>query len=205
MIKVIVLLLSILNLVVNNHIIMEDDTNTILRMLNKGEKNMGNYKGFDYSVLSPASLSMISHLTFFSKYKHLIVSYFKSSKVSPDVKVTFLEQNSMKLGAKIFNRVEVARLDYNYAVESSPYIAGGFAFMFFLGFAWFSPMTSKLYKELGYSMAMGGSISIGWAFKKKFLYLHEVNEAYYVMKKRFDAHPEFAETKEDDSILKNFG
>ena len=82
---------------------MEDETNTVLRMLNKGEGNMHNYSRFDFDKLQPRSLGLVKHLTFYPKYKHLILAYFKSSKISADVKVVFLEQNSMKLGAKIFN------------------------------------------------------------------------------------------------------
>lgn len=117
---------------------------------------MVNYQDFDYSKLDEEQLKYIRHLSFFSKYKHRIIQYFGMSKTSIEGKIAFLESNSMKLGAVIFNKLEQARLEVNHGYYIFPYFSGIIAFGCFLVFAWFTPMHSKLYREIGYSCMIGG-------------------------------------------------
>ena len=50
------------------------------------------------------------------------------------------------------------------ALENYPLVASFLAFGFFIGFAYKTPIYSKLYKELGYSLAMGGTF--GWSYAR---------------------------------------
>ena len=132
-------------------------------MLEKGDKKMINYKNFDYSKLDPVSMKTINHLSIFSKYRDLMMRFFKNTRLSSDVKLAFLEQHSMKLGARTFNKLQMAKLDYNYSVECIPYIGGAAAFMFFIMFAYIRPLNAKLYKEVLMSTVMGMGIGFLWS------------------------------------------
>ena len=77
-------------------------------MLKKGEANMENYKTFDYSQLNPIQLKTIDHLSIYSRLIPYFKEYLKTPKVSMDIKIQYLEDNSLKLGNAFFSKVEFA-------------------------------------------------------------------------------------------------
>lgn len=77
--------------------------------------------------------------------------------------------------------------------------------VFFCGFAVRTPMTSKLYKELGYSVAMGAGLSYIYVWRQKRKYLEFVDEIYEKLKYKFATNPILSTMKEDEQIIKNFG
>lgn len=77
--------------------------------------------------------------------------------------------------------------------------------MFFIGFACYTPMTSKLYKELGYSLLIGGAISYQYVLYHKRIYIASVEEHYDNLKDRFASNPMLSTIREDQQIIKNFG
>ena len=94
------------------------------------------------------------------------------------------------------------------AMENYPLLAGILAFGFFVGFAYKTPIYSKLYKELGYSMVLGGTVGYGYAHYYKLKYLAVVDESYDIVKKRFEKNPELIDKVDHDSSphhIKNFG
>jgi hypothetical protein len=86
-----------------------EQQNIIEKMLEKGDKIRHKYTDFDFETLHPNQLKMINHLTLFTKYKQRIINYFESRKISREVKVMFLDQNSMKMGDGVFYQLESAR------------------------------------------------------------------------------------------------
>jgi len=58
-------------------------------------------------------------------------------------------------------------------------------------------MTSKLYKELGYSIIMGGMLSYTYVYYFKRQYLNKVDEIYDKLKLKFATNPAFSTIKED--------
>lgn len=70
---------------------MEKETNIIEDMLSKGDNLKPRYKDFDFNSLADTQISMINHLTFFSKYKHKIMKHFEAKKISREVKIMFLD------------------------------------------------------------------------------------------------------------------
>lgn len=78
-------------------------------------------------------------------------------------------------------------------------------FIFFCGFAVRTPLTSKLYKELGYSVMMGAGLSYLYVWKQKRHYLEFVDQTYDKLKNKFATNPILSTMKEDEQIIKNFG
>lgn len=66
-------------------------------------------------------------------------------------------------------------------------------------------MTSKLYKELGYSIILGGAFSYSYVYYYKRIYLNQVDEYYFQLRDKFATNPILATIKEDEQIIKNFG
>jgi hypothetical protein len=79
----------------------------------------------------------------------------------------------------------------------------GFAFL--CGFAIRTPLTSKLYKEAGYSVLMGAGVSYTYVHYYKLKYLECVDSTYDKLKKHFAENPILNVIKDDNKILKNFG
>ena len=71
-------------------------------------------------------------------------------------------------------------------------------FVFFCGFAIRTPLTSKLYKELGYSLGMGALLSYGYVWKQKRVYLDFVDETYEKLKYHFASNPTASTMREDE-------
>ena len=71
------------------------------------------------------------------------------------MKILFIEQHSMKLGDRVFYTLESKRQRYLQTLEATPYFGGAFALCFLCVFAIKTPITSKLYKEAGYSIGLG--------------------------------------------------
>jgi hypothetical protein len=104
-------------------------------------------------------LTYLSRLSFFAKHRERILKKFNGTKITYDVKIAFLDQHSMKLGNSIFYDLESKRQDYITSFEVMPFSTCILGFIFFCGFAIKTPMTSKLYKELGYSVILGAGLS----------------------------------------------
>ena len=66
-------------------------------------------------------------------------------------------------------------------------------------------MTSKLYKELGYSVLMGAAISYIHVHQQKMKYFAKIDDIYEQVKTKIKENPILSAQKEDESILKNFG
>ncbi len=111
----------------------------------------------------------------------------------------------MKLGNGIFYDLESKRQDYLYSFEVMPVTTLIFGVIFFTGFAIRTPLTSKLYKELLYSMLMGAGISYGYVYQQKRIYNQKVEEIYDRLKGKFATNPILSTMKEDEQIIKNFG
>jgi len=170
-----------------------------------GNKNMKNYQNFDFSQLEESQIKYLAHLSFFSKHKEKIINYFGKSKSSVEGKIAFLEQNSMKLGAVLFNRVEEARLMVKHGYYIFPYLAGSIALGSLLIFAKFSPMSSKLYTEFGISWLFGSAVSYGYIYKQRKEYIRVVDNTYDMLTKRIEKFPELKKMSEEEGIVKNFG
>lgn len=99
-----------------------------------------------------------------------------------EVKISFLENNSMKLGADIFNKIEAQRVNYIYAIECAPYITGFCALAFTLLFAKYSALNKTLYKEMAFSGLAGFGIASGFMAWSKMKYYKSVNDGYYLLK-----------------------
>ncbi len=104
----------------------------------------------------------------------------------------------MKLGNNIFYDLESKRQNYVTSFEVMPVttlILGG---IFFIGYAIRTPLTSKLYKELVYSMLMGAGISYIYVHKQKQKYHAFVDEIYDKLKNKFATNPILSTIKEDE-------
>ena len=166
---------------------------------------MKNYVDFNYEALDPEQIKYLNQLSIFSKYKKNIIQLFGMNKASMEGKIAFLESNSMKLGAIIFNRLEEARLNVQHGYYIFPYFAAGVAFGCFLVFARFTPMHSKLYKEVGYSCLIGAATGYSYIYYNRMKYYGVVNDSYAHLRKVFDKNPELEKLKEDEGIIKTFG
>jgi len=111
----------------------------------------------------------------------------------------------MKLGNNLFYGLEGKRQEYVQTFEAVPYVAGVVGLGCFIGFALFSPIQSRLYKEILYSAVIGAAVGYSYSYYYKLEYLKMVDEVYDIMKHRFASNPEMATMKEDEQILKNFG
>lgn len=106
-----------------------------------------------------------------------------------EIKISFLEQNSMKLGVDIFNKIESSRVNYIYSIECAPYITGLTAVALTLLFVKFTAVNKTLYKEMLFSGLMGGGVASSNIFWHKLQYYKEVNDGYYLLKERMKRHP----------------
>lgn len=111
----------------------------------------------------------------------------------------------MKLGNNIFYDLESKRQDYITSFEIMPVSTGILGFFIFCGFAVRTPLTSKLYKELAYSMLMGAGLSYTYVWKQKQKYHEYIDEIYDKLKGKFATNPILSTMKEDEQIIKNFG
>ena len=182
-----------------------EEPNILHKMLRKGDKNMIKYDTFDFSKLDTSQHSYLKTLSIFSKYKSTLLKYFGMNKTSMEGKIAFLESHSMKLGEEMFCELEQARLMVTHGYYIFPYLTGGIAFGALMVFAWFTPMTSKLYREAMYSLAMGGVVSAGYLYYQKALYYECVNKNYAKIRSVFDKNPLLELVKEEDTVIKTFG
>ena len=128
-------------------------------MLAKGDALRERYRDFDFSKLDSTQNTYLSRLAFFSKHRERILSKFNGTSITYDVKIAFLDQHSMKLGNNIFYDLESKRQEYINSFEIMPVSTLILGAIFFVGFAIRTPLTSKLYKELGYSALLGAGFS----------------------------------------------
>ena len=111
----------------------------------------------------------------------------------------------MKLGNAFFYDLEARRQTYLESFETMPVATSVIGFGIFCWFAVRTPLSSKLYKELGYSMMIGLGISYGYVWWQKRAYLEYVDALYDKLKGRFATNPVMSTMKEDETIIKNFG
>ncbi|CAI2379723.1 unnamed protein product [Moneuplotes crassus] len=182
-----------------------DEQNIVKRLLIQGEDKIGNYREFDYESLPPNQLKTIKFLSLFSKYKGTIIKYIGTSKSSVEEKIAYLEKNSMKLGVDLFSKLEQARLEVNNGYYIFPYLAGSITVLGVLIMARFSPMTSRLYREFGYSALLGFSISSGYIYYQKLNYWDVVNQTYDSLEELMEKYPHLRQVDENQGIIKNFG
>ena len=75
-------------------------------MLKKGDAMLPKYANFNYEELDSSQIGWINRLTWFTRMRPRIETYFRESKVSNDLKLLFIEQHSMKLGDRVFYEIE---------------------------------------------------------------------------------------------------
>lgn len=78
-------------------------------MLAKGDALRERYQGFDFTKLEPEQSKYINRLTFFSRHRERILKKFNGTSITYDVKISFLDQHSMKLGNNVFYDLESKR------------------------------------------------------------------------------------------------
>jgi hypothetical protein len=74
-------------------------------------------------------------------------------------------------------------------METYPFWGSILGFGFFVGFAYRTPIYSKLYKEIAYSAMLGMSIAYTNVYYNYWKYLNVVSESYDVVKDRFSSNP----------------
>ena len=115
----------------------------------------------------------------------------------------------MRIGTKIFYACETARQDYITATHSSYPIGVLSSLAFFVGFANRTPIHSKLYRELGYSVALGAMVSYAYAYRWYSKYIEVIDQSYDVVRERFADRPDVLERGEAEGmsarVVKNFG
>ena len=174
-------------------------------MLAKGDELRAQYKGFDFSQLDATQHKYLNRLSFFAKHRERILRKFNGTSITYDVKIAFLDQHSMKLGNNIFYDLESKRQDYLAGFDYMPFATCAFGLVFFCIFAVRTPLTSKLYKELGYSLVLGGACSYSFVHYYKRIYLKHVDDVYEKLRDKFATNPVLSTIKEDQQIIKNFG
>jgi hypothetical protein len=111
----------------------------------------------------------------------------------------------MKLGNSIFYNLESKRQDYLASFEILPLSTGIIGFLIFCVYAVRTPLHSKLYKELAYSMFMGAGISSLYVAQQRRKYHEYIDEIYDKLKSKFATNPILSTMKEYEQIIKNFG
>ena len=129
-------------------------------MLKKGDALRPEYDNFDYAELDSSQLAWIRRLGFYTKYRDRVEKHFEDCKVSSDMKLLFIEQHSMKLGDRVFYTLEGKKQKMKGGFEMLPYLGPAIGIFFFVGFAYWTPLSSKLYKETFYSLVMGTAVAI---------------------------------------------
>lgn len=120
------------------------------------------------------------------------------------MKILFIEQHSMKLGDRVFYSLEHDRQNYLYAAEASPYLGLAFGFVFFVGFAYWTPLSSKLYKESALSLVLGMVSGATYPFYYRRKYLQQVDEVYADIRHRLQLFPHLNKPDTENAV-KNFG
>lgn len=120
------------------------------------------------------------------------------------MKLLFIEQHSMKLGDRVFYDIESARQNWLQAWFSVPYAGAALALPILCVYAYRVPLTSKLYKEAFYSLAIGTGVSSLYPLHYRTIYYEKVSNAYANLKAKFEKFPEQA-IPDGDNVAKNFG
>ena len=77
---------------------------------------------------------------------------------------------------------------------------------FFVRYALRAPMTSKLYKELGYSLFLGFITTYPYPYYYNQKYVDVIEECYEIVQDKFQHNPKFFNNEDQNaSINKNFG
>ena len=84
----------------------------------------------------------------------------------------------MKIDGGKFSHLEGKRQKYIRSFEEIPYLGGLFAACFFIGFAIWTPLHSKLYKESLASLFMGLGLASTFTYAKRRTYLQEIDLIY---------------------------
>ena len=111
----------------------------------------------------------------------------------------------MKLGNRVFYTLEASRQKYINAIENWPYLGGVCAMVYFVGFALYTPMHSKLLKEIGISLLLGGATASLYPYYYKKKWMQNVCTVYNDLRKAIKLNPALAKPDDDTTINKNFG
>jgi hypothetical protein len=90
------------------------------------------------------------------------------------------------------------------SLQSTPTFGALIGMVFFIGFACFTPLTSRLYKEAMYSFALGCSVAGVHPLYTRKLYMDSVADAYDMLKIKFNKYPHL-EVPDNENVVKNFG
>jgi Na+/melibiose symporter-like transporter len=118
-----------------------------------------------------------------------VEKHFEDCKVGSDMKLLFIEQHSMKLGDRVFYALESKRQKYLSGMEMLPYLGSAIGFCFFIGFALWTPLHSKLYKESLYSLGMGMAVAAQVPIYYRRDYIRTVESVYDQLIARFEMYP----------------
>ena len=189
---------------------MDAGKNIVERMLLKGDRIKQNYDDYDYSKLDKTQLFWLETLSLYSRYRHRVISHFNDRGVTTDMKVIFLDQNSMRIGPNLFYTVERSRQNYLRAVEMHPMLAFCAMAGFFIRYAIRTPLHKNLVRELGMSVGLGFGVTYVYPYYKYQQYISMVDQVYEIVTTEFGKRPKLLEQlkKSEDTnpaILKNFG
>jgi len=172
-----------------------EEANMMERMLQKGDRLTNRYEKFDFSNLEedPVQSAWLSRLSLFTKYRQRIINRYNGTTITSDLKIMFMDQHSMRIGSSIFYTLESARQAYIGAAEGQMPISGILAFGFFNIFALRTPIHHKLYRELGYSLFMGGAIGYGYTYYHYMKYIDVVDQCCALVKHKFQQNPDLVD------------
>lgn len=85
-----------------------------------------------------------------------------------------------------------------------PYFGAGIGLGVLCVFATRVPITSKLYKEAGYSLGIGLATASAYPYYYRRTYDEKVSNTYFWLKARFDKFPD-QNIPDGDNVAKNFG
>ncbi len=91
----------------------------------------------------------------------------------------------------MFYTIEQARQKYLDSIEVHPLMALVAASAFFVRYALRAPMTSKLYKEFGYSLLFGFATTYPYPYYYNQKYVDVIEECYDIVLDKFQQNPKF--------------
>lgn len=85
-----------------------------------------------------------------------------------------------------------------------PYLGAVFSVFWFAGFAYRTPIASKLYRETFYSLILGMATAAPYPYYYRHQYIKLVNDVYWDIKGRFELYPHLNKP-DPEHVVKNFG
>jgi len=95
----------------------------------------------------------------------------------------------MKLGNGVFYHLEGHRQKYMGSLESFPYLGGFLGCFYIIGFAYRTPLASKLYKEAVISLFLGCATASTMVLYYRRAYIAAANDVYLGLKMRLENFP----------------